>query len=106
MPQITNFDTNYLISALKNKTPHIGEIPVDIITDKAFDTVQHNILLDKMYNYGIRGCIHDWFQSYLCNRHHQTIANNALSPNKQVSFGVPQGSILGHILFLLYIFMI
>lgn len=70
---------------------------------KAFDTVQHSILLDKMYHYGIRGCIHDWFGSYWFNRTQYRVFNNESFSTKAVCLGVPQGSVLGPILFLLYI---
>ena len=49
-----------------NKSKYILSIFIDF--RKAFDTAQPHILLDKMYHYGIRGCIHDWFRSYLNNR--------------------------------------
>lgn len=62
-----------------------------------------NILLDKMYFCGIRGCIHDWFRSYLRNRTQYTVFNNTASEIKLVHLGVPQDSILGSILFLFYI---
>ena len=69
----------------------------------AFDTVDHGILLDKLYCYGIRGIAHDWFVSYLSNRQQSVIYNGCESELKVMRCGVPQGSILGPMLFLLYI---
>ena len=69
---------------------------------KAFDTVNRNILLDKLYKYGIRGKPHDWFCSYLSNRSQFVKINNTRSSLKNNNFGVPQGSVLGPILFILY----
>jgi len=70
---------------------------------KAFDTVNHEILLHKLYNYGIRGIAHDWFRSYLSNRLQFTVANGASSSLAKITCGVPQGSVLGPLLFLLYV---
>ena len=61
---------------------------------KAFDTVDHNILLDKIFNYGIRGIALEWFKSYLSNRHQVVKYNNYESEPRKILRGVPQGPLL------------
>ena len=82
-----------------------GKYQITILCDlaKAFDTVSHSILLEKLKIYGIRGKANDWFKSYLSHRQQYTVFNNKRSTCKDVKYGVPQGSILGPLLFLLYI---
>ena len=70
---------------------------------KAFDTVDINILLKKLEHYGIRGVALQLFKSYLTNRKHCTKINGVLSDLIDIEMGVPQGSNLGPLLFLLYI---
>ena len=89
-----------LVNALDN-----GKCAVGIFLDfqKAFDTVNHNILLDKLHCYGIRGIANQWFFSYLSNRQESVVYNGYESELKVINCGVPQGSILEPLLFLLYI---
>ena len=70
---------------------------------KAFDTIDHSILLHKLSYYGFRGIIHKWFSSYLANRRQYTVVNGIKSQSKLIAKGVPQGSVLGPILFTLFV---
>lgn len=98
----------YVTEALNNK--HLT-LALFLDMSKAFDSVSHKILLKKLFDYGIRGVALDWFESYLCNRQQCTeitrIENNvkvtSRSNYKTVEAGVPQGSILGPLLFIIYI---
>ena len=98
--QALNLFSSYIYSALDNK---LSFLSVFIDFAKAFDTVNHNILLDKLHHYGIRGPIHSWFTDYLTNRTQQTIIKGEFSTLNVNNLGVPQGSILGPIIFMIYI---
>jgi len=91
---------NEIASALNKK-----QIAMLLLIDfsKAFDMVDHNILLHKLQHYGIRGIAHTWFKSYLEGRKQYVELNGKQSSTMNMEFGVPQGSILGPLLFIIYI---
>lgn len=82
-----------------------GDIVVGLFLDlkKAFDTVNHKILLDKLFHYGIRGIAYNWLVDYLSQRKQYVNYNNTVSSETLIKCGVPQGSILGPLLFLMYV---
>ena len=69
----------------------------------AFDTIDHQILLTRLqHSFGISGSALSWFSSYLCNRTHGVAINSLQSQHTTLYYGVPQGSVLGPVLFVLY----
>ena len=102
-----NIDTSVAINMLMNdlignlEKKYISSI-VSIDLKKAFDTINHDILLNKLSNYGFRGVTLDFFSSYLNDRKQKTVYFNNESDIKNINYGVPQGSVLGPILFILF----
>ena len=71
---------------------------------KAFDTVDHNILISKLSAYGISGTSIEWFKSYLPKRNQKCFLNGSLSSNRLLSRGIRQGTIVGPLLFSLILY--
>ena len=82
----------------KKKLP----LAINMDLSKAFDTLDHNILIKKLQYYGVIGTPLNWFQSYLTDRTQYVEVNNESSSLQRILTGVPQGSILGPFLFLIY----
>ncbi len=76
---------------------------VYLVIAKAFDTVDHKLLLKKLCRFGLAGNTLKWFSNYLSGRQQRVVLNSETSKTLPVSSGVPQGSILGPLLFLIYI---
>ena len=91
---------NKVTESIENREVSIG-IFIDL--SKAFDTLNHNILLSKLEHYGIRGIPLLWLKDYLTNRKQFVCYNSASSLMRPITCGVPQGSILGPLLFILYV---
>ena len=91
---------SFISSAFENKQFALG---IFLDFSKAFDTVNFKILLSKLAHYGIRGTPLKWLENYLLNRNQHVIFNDSVSKNEVIKTGVPQGSILGPLLFLIYV---
>ena len=95
-----NHSTEYAAMEFVDNTSKImddGMIPFSVFIDlsKAFDTLDHNILMKKLHYYGIQDTCLNWFRSYLTNRTQYTIFKDSQSIPLTIKTGVPQGSVLG-----------
>ena len=103
-----NFSTNNaLMSIVENIKTQLDDgkylAGVFVHLTKAFDTIDHNKLLKKLDYYGVRRTENDWFASYLQNRKHFVSIGGHISSTQVIQTGVPQGSVLESLFFLLYI---
>jgi retron-type reverse transcriptase len=89
------------LSIAIDKNDYTAGVFIDL--SKAFDTLDHSVLLKKLSHYGIRGLSNDWIANYLSNRQQCVLFNNQLSLYRSISCGIPQGSILSPLLFIIYI---
>ena len=104
----TNHSTDLCLAQLiefvatgMDKQINTGMILADL--QKAFDTLDHGVLLEKMKYFGFRASVIKWFESYLSNRKFLVCIDNVFSEAGTLKYGIPQGSILGQLLFLLYV---
>ena len=100
-PSLALIDLCDTISSAFDRREHTIEVFLDL--SKAFDAVNHVILFDKLEHYGIRGMALEWVKSYFSKRKQFVEFNNVRSSPQGISCGVPQGSILGPLFFILYV---
>ncbi len=97
----TLLDVSDFILSNMNQGNVTGALFLDL--KKAFDTVNHSLLIEKLKSYGVTGNTLKWFISYLSGRTQAVNVNSTISDSKLIDIGIPQGSIIGPLLFIIYV---